>query len=388
MTYILRTRSLPLLRNGKYFLIFLITLAFFWPNFFLAAEAPTLTSPADNSTVNKSVKLVWQYDGECVENGSCFNIQVDNSADFGSNEKSTYTNNFSYSPQGLAEGDWNWRVKAKDKSEKWSDWSKPFKFSISSQAAPSAPSTNSPASTSTPQPSTGYQKAESVFSIKDAPSEINSSQEFEVSVSLKLPDKINSVVYLKGAFKKESSSNYFGQTLASDWVGNSEKYSKQYKITTGPEGNWEGKIKVRPDADDSGFDGTGQYIFKIARYSDTGFGPTWSNEVKIKINAVSTPEPSPTEDPKKEIPEEKEIDITPSLVKLPAKNYEIKIASVAGEATMSNNISLEERTRVLEDKKINWLLVILGFGTLIGSAGFAYFKFHSSRHPRLDRGSM
>ena len=360
----------------KHFWVILFSLIFFWPKIIFASNSPTLTSPPDNSIESKSPKLTWEYSEECVNSGSCFLVEVDNSADFSSTEKSSYTNSFSYSPQGLAEGVWNWRVKAKDTDGKWSDWSQVFKFSVNGQAlASSVPSTNPSSSTSTPQPTVSSQKTENLFTIKDNPSEINSNQESEIAVVLKLIDKPNSGFYLKGAFKKESSANYFGQTLAQEWVGNSEKYSKQYKITTGPEGNWEGKIKVRPDSDDSGFDGTGEYIFKIARYSDTGSGPTWSNEVKIKINAVSTPKPSPSEEPEEEIPEEKDIDITPSLVKLPTKNYEIKIASVAGEATKSHNITLEEQTRVLEEKKINWLLIILGSGTLVGSVGFAYFKF-------------
>lgn len=361
----------------KHFFLVVFLFVLFWPQYSLAVDSPYLISPSDNSAESKSPKLVWEYTGECVQSGSCFLVEVDNSPDFSSPEKSSYTNNFSYSPQGTTEGLWHWRVKAKDKSEKWGGWSNVFKFIISQSNTNSPPPLGSPkpsAEAATPQPSTS-KKTESIFNIKDNPSEINSDQEFEVSVSLKLQDKSNSTFYLKGAFKKEGSANYFGETLGSEWIANNEKYSKQYKATTDSGGTWEGKIKIKPDPEDSGFEGTGEYIFKVARYSDTGSGPAWSNETKVKINAVSTPKPSPSEDPKEEIPEEKDIDITPSLVNLPSKNYEIKIASVAGEATISNNITLEEQTRVLEEKKINWLLIILGSGTLIGSAGFAYFKF-------------
>lgn len=368
----------------KHFFLIAFLFVLFWPQYSLAADPPNLISPTDNSNESKSPKLTWQYSGECVQSGSCFLIEVDNSSDFSSPEKSTYTNNFSYSPQGIEEGLWHWRVKAKDKSEKWSDWSKVFKFTISQSNTNSPSPLGSPkpsAEAVTPQPTISSQKTDNIFSIKDIPTEINSDQEFEISISLKLSDKPNSTFYLKGAFKKEGSSNYFGQTLVgNEWVGNSEKYSKQLKITTDSSGNWEGEIKVKPDPEDSGFKGTGDYIFKIARYSDTGSGPIWSNELTIKINAVDIAQPplSPSEEPEEITENDEGIDLTASLVKIPPKNYEIRIASVAGEATKSDNITLEEQTRVLEEKKINWLLIFLGMGILIGGAGYTFFKFRSS----------
>lgn len=370
MTYTLR----------KHFWVIIITFVLLWPKITLADNPPNLTSPPDNSVESKSPKLIWEYSGECVQSGSCFLIEVDNSSDFSSPEKSAYTNNFSYSPQGLAEGSWSWRVKAKDKTEQWSNWSKVFKFTISQSNTNSPSPLGSPkpsAEAVTPQASISPQKNEDVFNIKDNPQEINSDWEFEIYISLKLNGKPNAAFYLKGAFKKEGSSNYFGETLGNEWIKNSEKYSKQYKILTDSEGNWEGKIKIKPDPDDTGFDGTGEYIFKVARYTDTGSGPNWSNEVKIKLNAVATPKPSSIEESEEVATEEaeEEIDIKASLVKMPERNYEIKIASVAGEATKSDNITLEEKARVLEEKKINWLLIFLGIGTLLGGAGYTFFKF-------------
>lgn len=369
--------------SSEHFFLVIFLSFFFWPQSAYAADPPNLISPPDNSTAGKSPKLIWEYSGGCVQSGSCFRVEVDNSPDFSSPEKSTYTNNFSYSPQGLSEGAWYWRVKAKDKSEKWSDWSKVFKFAISAQSATATPSplgSPNPAAPekATPTPQTPL-KTQSAFIIGDILSEINSNQESEPLISLKLPNNPNEVFFLKGAFKKEGSSNYFGQTYSDGWVGNSEKYSKQLKISTDASGIWEGKIKVKPDTGDSGFDGTGNYVFKVARYSDSGSGPTWSNEATIKINEVATAKPSTEEKVKGEVTEEekeadKAIDFTASLVKEPAKNYDIKIASVAGEATISNNINLENQAQVLEDKKINWLLIVLGLGILAGGAGFTYFK--------------
>lgn len=352
---------------GKHFWIgFFLFQAFLWPQIISAADPPSLISPSDNSTESKPPKLTWQYSGECFEGGSCFRIEVDNNSDFSSVEKETYDKDTSYSPKGLTEGTWYWRVKAKDKSEKWSGWSQVFKFNIGAGAASAAQApTESSAKTSDPK------KSENIFDIKDAPSEINSGQEFEISVSLKIPDKSNADFYFKGAFKKDGSSNYFGQTHTGEWVANGEKYSKQLKITTDSSGNWEGQIKVKPDAEDSGFDGTGEYIFKVARYTDSGNGPTWSNELKIKINQIITPEPS-AKDSEEIIEEDEEVVGLTFIPETASRSYEIKIASVAGTSTIVDNTIPE--TKILAKKEINWLLVISGLGVLIAGVGFVFFK--------------
>lgn len=359
-------------RAGKHFLInFFLFQAFLWPQIIFAADPPTLISPSDNSTESNSPKLTWQYSGECFEGGSCFRVEVDNNSDFSSAEKTTYDKDTSYSPKGLTEGSWYWRVKAKDKSEKWSDWSQVFKFNIGAGSASPAPAPNeSTAKTSDPK------KSENIFDIKDAPNEINSDQEFEISVSLKIPDKSNADFYLKGAFKKDGSSNYFGQTYVGEWVANGEKYSKQLKITTDSSGNWERKIKVKPDAEDSGFDGTDEYIFKVARYTDSGNGPTWSNELKIKINQVVRPEPS-SEEIEEIIEEDNEVMGLTYTPETASPSYEIKIASVAGTSTIIDNIIPE--TKILAKKEINWLLVISGLGVLIAGGGFVIYKYKKEK---------
>lgn len=359
--------------GGKHFSIFSLILVFFFlPQIVKATDPPLLTSPINSSeTSDKSPKLIWEYSGDCIDSGSCFRIEIDNSSDFSSPEKSTYTKSLSYSPQGLTEGSWYWRVKAKDKSEKWSDWSTIFKLNITNHASSDKTSPISQATSA---------KTETSFNIKDSPSEIKSDQEFEISVSLKVSDKPNANFYLKGAFRKSDSSNYFGETFASsNWVKNGSSYSKQLKISTDGNGNWEGKIKVRPDSEDSGFQGTGDYILKVGKYTDSGSGPTWSNELNLKINNEIKPSPSPSSEIKEqENDEENNLEssrLNYMRTKDASPQYELKIASVAGEASMSNNISLERQVEVLNDRKINWLLIILGMGILVFSGGFIYFKF-------------
>lgn len=357
--------------GGKHFWVILFSFFFFWPKIVVATAIPNLISPSDNSNEDKP-KLVWEYSGECVSDGSCFRIEIDNSADFTSPEKTTYTNSFNYSPQGLGQGGFFWRVKAKDKSNKWSDWSKVYKFNTDSQMTQTSPT---PAGSQTSSASTtNTEKKENVFSIRDAPAEINSDQEIEVKVLIKLPDKPNSAFYLKGAFKKSDSSNYFGETYSgSGWSKNGSTYSKQLAIAVSSDGKWEGKIKVRPEIEDSGFKGTGDYIFKVGRYTDSGNGPVWSNELSLKINEVEKQESSPEE----EIEEIIELESTSEakfVYAPPSRDYEFKIASVAGEATKSDNITLEEQTRVLEERRVNWLLIFLGMGILVGGVGYGVYK--------------
>jgi hypothetical protein len=368
----------------KHFWVFFTLLVFLWPQIAKAAEPPNLNSPTDNSvTSDKSPKLFWEYSGECAASGSCFRVEVDNSADFSDPEKSTYTDSLSYSPQGLTEGIWNWRVKAKDKNNKWSDWSKVFKFVIGTQPS-SIPSPTSQATLS-PQTTQSSPKPQSNFEIKDAPSEINSNQEFELSASLVMPKDPNQSFYLKAAFKKSGSSNYFGETFSNgEWVKNGTSYSKQFKIQTDSSGKWAGKIKIRVDADDSGFEESGDYLLKVGRYSDSGSGPTWSNELTLKINKIDKPSPSPSENSAITEAEEEEdtTEVLSATFPSPSRDYEIKIASVAGEATMSNNIiPEEEQIRVLEEKKVNWLLIFLGIGIATGGSVFAYLKVKKDRLP-------
>src|SRR5581483_3986493 len=126
---------------GFYFLVlyFFLSLAVF------AANPPSLSDPADNSTTtDSSPKLSWQYNDTCPSNESCFFIQVDNNSDFSSPEKTTYTNNQYYSPS-LDLGQWFWRVKAKDQNGTWSDYSQSRSLTITSPT---------PQPTSTPTPST------------------------------------------------------------------------------------------------------------------------------------------------------------------------------------------------------------------------------------------
>jgi hypothetical protein len=192
-------------------------------------------------------------------------------------------------------GDGNYILQIKRFTEGGSSSFSDNQFQITVTGSPSIPSA-SPASSSSPQaPSTANPKLS--FSFTGLPASTNSDQSFSIQVNLS-GDKPSSEIYLKGAFFKGGSTNYFGKTFVlGSWIKNSATYSSQQKITTDGSGNWSGSIQIMPDSEDSGFTGTGDYSFKMAKYTSSGSGPTWSEVQSIHINYVATPEPAATTDP-------------------------------------------------------------------------------------------
>ena len=270
--------------------IFLLLLGLLFAKPVFAGEPPTQTSPENNSTVSSS-SLSWQAPSYpvCLTYSS-YRVQVDDDPSFPSSSiyRNNYTKNTYYTPQ-LPLGTWYWRVMVRDATcNNWSDWSNVWSFTLQSEPSP----TPTPTPTSTPTPSSTSagstsSSSSSSFTISNTPQQVNSNQAFTVSVNLSLPNDPNNTFYIKGAFKKVGSSNYFGLTkVGPSWTKNGASYSQQLSITTDVSGNWSGNLEIQPDSEDSGFEGTGDYIFKVGRYTSAGSGPTWSNESNIKI--VST----------------------------------------------------------------------------------------------------
>ena len=152
--------------------------------------------------------------------------------------------------------------------------------------------TPTPSSTSSPTPTP---TTSSSFTISNVPANINSDQSFKVNISLVLPSNPDTSYYLKGAFKKIGGTRYFGLTKKdSNWIGYGEDYPGQNKIATNSNGGWFGTLEVKPDIYDSDYKGTGDYTFKIGRYTQGG-SLTWSNEQNIHITDTQpTPTPTPT----------------------------------------------------------------------------------------------
>ncbi len=108
-------------------------------------------------------------------------------------------------------------------------------------------------------------------------------------------------IYIKGAFYKEGSTNYFGYTKKdTNWIKNNATTTDQRSIIIG---SWDNTAIVKPDYNDSGFQGNGNYLLKLGYYYITGGGnlssvqwPT-NNLVISLTQPTPTPSPSPTTTP-------------------------------------------------------------------------------------------
>lgn len=135
-------------------------------------------------------------------------------------------------------------------------------------------------------------------SFGGAPASADQSQELEFDVSL-ICLSCTGDSYLRGVFYP-SGTSYFGftQDNSGNWVnaagGSCTEY---YKVAVSDlqDGSWSGKLKVKPDTDNSFYSGPGEYLFKIGRYTGSCGSPTWSDETTIAITGpTSTPTPAPT----------------------------------------------------------------------------------------------
>lgn len=131
------------------------------------------------------------------------------------------------------------------------------------------------------------------ITISNLPTEINHNQELEINLDFVCSGCGDS--YMRGVFYP-NGTNYFGytQNKSGSWVGTSTDRSVYYLISKDDliEASWSGKLKVKPDSEDSAFTGTGEYLFKIGRYtSSNDSSADWSNELALKIIG---PTPSPT----------------------------------------------------------------------------------------------
>lgn len=248
---------------------------------------------------------------------------------------------------------------------------------VTTSPSPSSSETSTLSPTPAPSPYT------SSFTISNIPSEINSDQSFSVTVNLSSLDKPNTKFYLKGAFRKPGSTNYFGLTKVSgNWIKNSSTYSDQNQVTADSSGNWAGNLEIKPDIDDLGYTGSDDYSFKVGKYDSTDSNPSvsWSNEITIKIidsgntsaesstpkptakNASSNP-PSPTS--------------TKSTTKSPQpKSYARLVyhsATVAGAtASAASNPTVEIKSQK-QTNPIIWVGLILVF-TGTSMIGYIYFR--------------
>lgn len=253
--------------------------------------------------------------------------------------------------------------------------------------SPSSLPSNSPPSSSTPSPSSfptpTPSSSSNFFSITSSQTELDSLT--VLSVKVDLTNEPNSNFYFKGAFQKEGSTNYFGQTkVGENWIKNNANYSLQKQITTDPLGKWSGDLEVKIDTEDSGYTGSGGYLFKVARYNSVGTSLTWSNILNIQIKSSATqtqnsptPKSSTTSvlGEKIEKEESSKNKVSGERSNKPTTIVSLKgpeLATIAGIST-ENKAKIE--TKVASQKSINWLLIIGGFLILILSGVFVFINY-------------
>ena len=366
-----------------FYLFFGVSLAF-------ANDPPILTSPANNSTTT-STTLNWQAPSYSLYSTNPYRVQIHYDPSFSpvsSIYRDSYKTATTYTPE-LYQGTWYWRVEVRDSTGTWSSWSNTWLFTlVEATATPTPQPTSSPTSTPTPSatstPTATASPSSSSFVISNTPSQINSDESFTVSVNLTSTNK-DTVYYLSGAFKKVDGTRYFGLTkISSNWVSYSSiDYLNQYKITTDNTGSWTGSLEVKPDTSDSDYKGSGDYIFKVGKYTSSGSGPTWNNEeVQIKINDVnnlSSDDPPSSQAIPKTIPSDNPLPITTSksvTSKISEKLSSFpKSASVAGISKISTQSALNASStpsaniKVSTEKQKNNPFVLIGFIFIITGVG-------------------
>lgn len=146
---------------------------------------------------------------------------------------------------------------------------------------------------------TGRVFAATSLSISNLPATVDQNQEFEIDI-LFTCSACTGDSYLRSVFYP-SGTSYFGytQNKTGEWINASGSNCTQYyQILTSElvEGTWSGKLKSKPDIANAFYNGPGEYLFKVGRYTASCSNPTWSTESIITITGPS-PTPTPTVTP-------------------------------------------------------------------------------------------
>jgi len=131
----------------------------------------------------------------------------------------------------------------------------------------------------------------------------SADEEFQVNLSLTVNNADNKTYYLRGVFEQTGSENYCGYT----WNGRnwfSGPYSsndgwKSFLPVTVISSTWSGELKARINTSDSGCRVSGNYFFKIQRFTESGSASfDTQNELNLSIIIPTvTPTPEPTVKP-------------------------------------------------------------------------------------------
>ncbi|MFC1646923.1 hypothetical protein ACFL1A_01435 [Patescibacteria group bacterium] len=141
------------------------------------------------------------------------------------------------------------------------------------------------------------------ISIDSEISQLSSpDDEFVANINININTADGTQYYLRGVFFVIGTTNYCGYTWSgTDWykgpITSGEGWKNFLPITIN-ESSWSGQLKAKVDTDDSGCKETGEYIFKVQRYTTSGSG-SFDNQPEKKVSVViPTSTPTPTNTPK------------------------------------------------------------------------------------------
>lgn len=103
--------------------------------------------------------------------------------------------------------------------------------------------------------------------------------------------------YIRASFFSPGTTSYFGFTYNGSSFYNGSDYSQYLPLPISAEGSGSATVKAKIDPGSSSFKGSGDYSFKVRRYTSQSYN-TSSSEVTVSINyAAETPTPTPTQAP-------------------------------------------------------------------------------------------
>lgn len=147
-----------------------------------------------------------------------------------------------------------------------------------------------------------------VFEFSTNNNQIADAEELEVTLNLDLSTSTSDKTYfLRGAFFKGGTTKYFGYTINNSGNPYNGPYSNCQELPSAhvdQNGDWTGSVKVKIDPESSYFEGSGDYLFKIGRYTESCSSVTWADSSPITIAVTQTifPSPSPTQTLQKSSP--------------------------------------------------------------------------------------
>lgn len=252
------------------------------------------------------------------------------------------------------------------------------------------------------------QKAISASIVNQSgPSEINSSDEYPINTTLNISTGNGTVYYLRGVFYKAGTANYCGFT----WNGNNW-FSGPYTVNEGwksflpvtiNNSSWSGQLRAKIDTNDNSCNSSGNYSFKIERFTQSGSGTFDSqNEQTVQVNV---PAPSPTNTPTSTPQPTSSDSNTPTPTKVTSPTPTIKVtvtptpkkisqvvlgAKDKSSPTKSLSSNSKESKSITEEKvagessinPIYVLFILIGIVALTGCGILAWQKFDPLHHKK------